>query len=157
MLSLRKCLRSWNSNIVAEQILEKCVKAKYPSRQLLIGSDAKYHLMLLRMIPVYIWEPFLDFMQPIPACMKKVKWFICEIAKKPSKYIYIDLMKISVPTCPTSSQLVAQEMLNFLKNISRIQHVSCLPARLIDLIYLCIFLYTLSFHDSRTTLDTSVF
>lgn len=67
--SLTKYCMVWDSNIVAEQVLEKCIKAKYPSREVLIGADAKYLFILFRILPTCIWEPIMQLALPTPECM----------------------------------------------------------------------------------------
>jgi hypothetical protein len=57
--------------VVVQQVVQ-CLRRKYIPPEVIIGTDAKYGLMLLRMIPSSI----IDFvtrhaLAPIPAIMKK--------------------------------------------------------------------------------------
>jgi short-subunit dehydrogenase len=61
----------WDMNVVIEQVVQ-CLRMKYIPPEIIIGTDAKYALLLLRMLPSYI----IDFIfyynfPPIPAIMKK--------------------------------------------------------------------------------------
>jgi len=58
-------LVTWDADIVTNEVMS-CVKACRPPPQVIVGSDAKYVLLLLRMIPVWI----LDFVDSFSA--KKV-------------------------------------------------------------------------------------
>ena len=75
----------WNSIVVVEQIIEKCIINNYPTKTLIVGMDGKYCTVLLRMIPSYIYEPILEAtlynIRPKPECIIKLhqknksKWF----------------------------------------------------------------------------------
>jgi hypothetical protein len=67
----------WNSIVVVEQIIDKCLVALNPPKTILIGMDGKYATVMQRMVPTYLMEPFLERtmyrLRPQPDCMKKLR------------------------------------------------------------------------------------
>jgi hypothetical protein len=63
----------WDMDVVVQQVIQ-CLRRKYVPPEIIVGTDAKYVLMLLRMMPYNV----IDFIgrytnPPIPAIMKTTK------------------------------------------------------------------------------------
>ena len=66
---------TWNANLVVQQVIE-LLKAKHPPAQVIIGSDARFIFLVLRMLPA--WCVDLIFANglnryPVPAAMQENK------------------------------------------------------------------------------------
>jgi hypothetical protein len=58
-------------DVVVQQVI-LCLRRKYIPPEVIVGADAKYVLMMLRMMPYNIIDFFMRFSYPpIPAIMKK--------------------------------------------------------------------------------------
>jgi hypothetical protein len=64
-------LFTWDMDVVVDQVI-KCLATKYAPPELLIGSDARFSLPLLRMLPAWCLDaPSTVFGLATPAVMKK--------------------------------------------------------------------------------------
>jgi len=62
---------TWKADVVLEEIL-KCLKSKHTPPDLLIGTDARFALPVLRIVPAWVADFILGLNPlPIPAVMKK--------------------------------------------------------------------------------------
>jgi hypothetical protein len=62
---------TWDMDVVVDEVL-KCLAAKYAPPELLIGSDARFSLPLLRLLPAWCLDaPSTAFGLATPAMMKK--------------------------------------------------------------------------------------
>jgi len=66
-------MATWDANVVIEEVL-KCVKMRHSPPKLLIGTEARFVLALLRMVPEWCADLILSISsrsrKPVPAAMK---------------------------------------------------------------------------------------
>jgi hypothetical protein len=63
----------WDMDVVIHQVIQ-CLRRKHIPPEVIVGTDAKYVLMLLRMLPYSIIDVFTRCTYPpIPAIMKTSK------------------------------------------------------------------------------------
>lgn len=63
---------TWKADVVAEVVM-KCLKMKHAPSDLLIGTDARFVLPILRMLPAWCSDFLFSLNRPpIPAAMKAI-------------------------------------------------------------------------------------
>jgi len=62
---------SWSPQYV-EDALVSCIELKNPPPRVLVGMDAKYFIMILRILPMWVQVKILKVLssKSLPACMK---------------------------------------------------------------------------------------
>jgi len=61
---LDKRKKEWSSDVVEKELVS-CVEMRNPPDQVIVGSDAKYTVMVMRLLPVWLQLKIFDIVSPV--------------------------------------------------------------------------------------------
>jgi len=66
----------WDSDVVVRQIMDQCLYRRYVPRMVIVGTDAKYGMMLVRMLPGWVLDLLdsaLTWNKPLPRAVAEAR------------------------------------------------------------------------------------